>query len=79
LKISFPLEKESRIYLKGVVVYCKPPSNGITKSQPGMGIKFTEFDETARRILMSLARGAGERGLAEVEGGVVMEPSHANY
>jgi hypothetical protein len=71
LKISFPLEKESRIYLKGVVVYSKPPSDGITKSQPGMGIKFTEVDETARKILMSLAGRADARNLAEEQAGAV--------
>jgi len=65
VKISFPLEKESRIHLKGVVVYSKSPSSDITKRQIGMGIKFTEVGDAERKILMSLLRMSGEQSLAE--------------
>ena len=70
VKISFPLEKESRIYLKGVIVYSKPPSADITKRQPGMGIKFTEVGDAERKILMSLARRAGDQSLVEDQAGL---------
>jgi uncharacterized protein (TIGR02266 family) len=79
VKISFPLEKESRIYLKGVIVYSKSPSADITKRQPGMGIKFTEVGDAERKILMSLARRSGEQSLVGDQAGTVIEPSLANH
>jgi len=78
VKISFPLEKESRIHLKGVVVHTKPPSADITKHQPGMAIKFTEVGDAERKILISLARRSGEQSFAEDQAGAVIKPSLAN-
>lgn len=65
VKLSFPLEKESLIYLKGVVVYTRPPSADIRNRQSGMAIKFTEVGDAERKILMNLVRRSGEQSLAE--------------
>jgi len=56
VKISFSREKESRIHLKGVVVYTRPPSTDITTRQPGMAIKFIEVGDAERKILIGLAK-----------------------
>jgi len=65
VRILFPREKDSRIHLKGVVVYARPPSADITTHQPGMAIKFTEVGDAERKILMSLARSSGEQSLTK--------------
>jgi Tfp pilus assembly protein PilZ len=57
VKISFSHGKESRIHVKGVVVYTRLPSSDMTTRQPGMAIKFIEVGNAERKILISLAKG----------------------